>query len=139
MTPISWINAVVGKPWVDRASGPNAFDCWGLVVDSYRRIDGVEIEPVNGYASGAPIDSAGPAEQSSGRWVEVGKPKHGAVFCCYSPSGSMEHVGRVLAAAGSGLLCVHARGKNGKGSTAADTVRLIERAYTSVKYFERVA
>ena len=39
MTNISWINAVVGKPWVD-ADGPNSFDCLGdLVVDSYRRIE----------------------------------------------------------------------------------------------------
>ena len=71
MTPISWINAVVGKPWVDRADGPDAFDCWGLVVDSYRRIDGVEIEPVAGYGTGEPIETAGASEQSSGRWVEL--------------------------------------------------------------------
>ena len=139
MTPISWINAVVGKPWVDRAGGPDAFDCWGLVVDSYRRIDGVEIEPVAGYDAGEPIETAGASEQSSGRWVELTGPKHGAVFCCYSPAGNMEHVGRILLAVGAGLLCLHARGKDGKGAVAADPVRLIQRAYHSVKYFERVA
>ena len=132
MTPISWINAVVGKPWVDRAEGPAAFDCWGLVVDSFRRIDGVEIEPVAGYDTGAPIDQAGPTEQSSGRWIEVQGPQHGAVFCCYTATGNMAHVGRVLHAVGAQLLCVHAR-----NTVSADPVRLIERTYNTVKYFMR--
>lgn len=132
MTPISWINDVVGKPWADRAAGPREYDCWGLVVDSYRRIDGVEIDPVDGYDSGAPIEQAGPAEQATGHWVEVPKAQHGAVFCCYTAAGNMEHVGRVLLAPGAGLLCVHAR-----ASVAADPVRLIERAYKTVRHFMR--
>lgn len=139
MDVILWVNDVTGKPWVDRAEGPNAYDCWGLVVDSFRRIDNIEIEPVEGYSSGSPIEEAGEVEQNSGRWAEVEKPIHGAIFCAYGPTGDLVHVGRVLLLKGAGLFCAHARGANGKGQVAIDTVRVLERFYQNgnVKYFVR--
>jgi len=139
MDVILWVNDVTGKPWIDRTEGPESYDCWGLVVDSFRRIDGVEIEPVDGYSSGDPIEKAGKTEQNSGRWTQLEKPTHGAIFCAYSPVGDLAHVGRVLLLKGAGLFCAHARGSNGKGQVAIDTVRVLERYYQNgnVKYFIR--
>lgn len=137
MTPIQWTESVVGKPWMDRSDGPDAFDCWGLVVDSFRRMDGVELNQVVGYADGEPIEQAGPIEASSGQWKQIDRPQHGAVFCCYTAGGALQHVGRVLHLVGAGLYCIHARGSNNKGQVAADPVRLIERAYHKVTYYMR--
>lgn len=139
MNVTEWANDVVGKPWVDRAEGPDSYDCWGLVVDSFRRIDGIEIESVDGYSSGAPIEEAGEVEQNSGRWQEVYKPIHGSIFCAYNPAGKLIHVGRIFDIKGLGVVCANARGSTNKGQVAIDGIRPIERRYSSggVKYFTR--
>lgn len=49
-----YINLVVGKPWESRAEGPDSFDCWGLVIDSFKKIDGVHLPQIKSYAN---IDS----------------------------------------------------------------------------------
>jgi hypothetical protein len=129
MDRIEWTNAVVGKPWRDRTSGPDTFDCWGLVVDSFRRVDDTEIPVVTGYDLGAPIEVAGEAEKVSGHWQQVDKAQDGAVFCAYSATGTLAHVGRVFDLRGAGLHAVHARGTNDKGQVAVDAVRVLERFY----------
>ena len=35
-----WAADYVGKPWKSGCGGPDVFDCWGLVVDVYRRLYG---------------------------------------------------------------------------------------------------
>ena len=32
-----WASNYIGKPWKSSCDGPDVFDCWGLVVDIYRR------------------------------------------------------------------------------------------------------
>lgn len=140
MNCIEWINAVVGKPWIDRADGPDSFDCWGLVLDSFRRIDGVELHNVIGYEEGSPIEVAGIPEQASGRWQKLDKYEDGAVFCCYSVSNVLVHVGRVFLLIGSGYHAVHARGSEGKGQVAVDDIRALQRLYSSrIEYYKRVS
>lgn len=138
MTNIDWINAVAGKPWVDRADGPNEFDCWGLVIDSYRRIDGVELPDVQGYSSGEAIEQIGAPVRDSLGWPESEAPLDGAVFCVYLNNGDMIHVGRVLNIHKSGLYAIHAAGKNGKGQVAAEPIRqLIDRYGQRLKFYMR--
>lgn len=142
MDVILWVNDVVGKPWQDRADGPNAYDCWGLIVDSFRRVDGIEIEPVPGYQDGAEINEAGSAEQDSGRWQKIDAPKHGAIACYYDAQGSLIHVGRVVLLQGAGLHVAHAKGSvNSPGRVAVDALRSMERLHSMsgrVDYWERV-
>lgn len=52
MNKQDWIEEVRHKPWVDRATGPDAFDCWGLVVDYFARVKGVRLPDVSGYKDG---------------------------------------------------------------------------------------
>lgn len=138
MTNIDWINAVVGKPWVDRADGPDKFDCWGLVVDSYRRIDGIELPDVTGYAAGEPIEAIGAPVRDSLGWPEVPNATDGAVFCVYLSNGDMVHVGRVLNIHKAGLHAIHAAGKDGKGQVAAEPMRqLTERYGSRLKFYMR--
>ena len=137
MTNIDWINSVTGKPWVDRADGPNSFDCWGLVVDSFRRIDGVELPDVTGYDSGEPIEVIGSPVRDDYGWPEIDKPTDGAVFCVFLSNGDMVHVGRVLIADGI-LYAVHAAGKNGKGQVTPEPMRTVAERYVDrIKYYMR--
>lgn len=138
MTNIDWIKAVVGKPWVDRADGPTQFDCWGLVIDSYRRIDGVELPSVTGYSEGEPIESIGAPVRDSLGWPEVAKPADGCVFCVYLNNGDMVHVGRILDIHKAGLYALHAAGKDGKGQVAAEPIRqIIDRYSARIKFYMR--
>lgn len=138
MTNIDWVNAVAGKPWVDRADGPDSFDCWGLVVDSYRRIDGVELPVVTGYESGDPIEVIGSPVRDQLGWPEIDKPQDGAVFCVYLSNGDMVHVGRVLDIHKAGLHAIHAAGKNGRGQVTPEPMRTVAERYVDrIKYYMR--
>lgn len=139
MNKIDYINSVVGKPWQDRCAGPDAFDCWGLVVHSFKIVDGVDIEQVDGYTQGQPIETAGPVEVQSGHWQEIQSPEDGSVFCAYESNNTLSHVGRVFVLAGGGPHAIHARGTTQRGQVTADHIRIIERFFDGrVKYFKRV-
>jgi hypothetical protein len=139
MNQIEWVNDVVGKPWVDRAEGPDSFDCWGLVVDSYRRIESAEITPVDGYQSSELIEKLGNTERDSGRWSESGHYKQGEVFCVYNAAGSMIHVGRIIRVHRAGFYGVHA-GIRESGQVKANSMASLERKHgNKIKYYRRVA
>ncbi len=38
-----WIRKYVSKPWVKGARGPDAYDCFGLFLDAYRTVKGIEL------------------------------------------------------------------------------------------------
>lgn len=138
MTNIDWINSVAGKPWQDRAAGPKAFDCWGLVVDSFARIDGVAIGDAPGYAAGEPIETAGAAMRDALGWPELPNAADKAVFCVYLANGSMVHVGRILDIHKAGLFAVHAAGKNGVGQVTAEPLRQLQQRFGErLKYYAR--
>lgn len=134
---IDWINAVVGKPWVDRAAGPNAFDCWGLVTDSFERIDGIKLDATPGYIDGEPIEAIGNIHREQLNWPEHAATD-GAVFCVYISNGTMIHVGRILLVNKVGLFAVHAAGKNGVGQVVAEPLRVLQQRYGDrLKYYVR--
>lgn len=138
MTNIDWINRVVGKPWVDRAAGPNAFDCWGLVTDSFLQIDGVTLATAPGYIEGEPIETAGNTFRDQLNWPEQDRPSDRSVFCVYLSNGAMVHVGRILAIDGIGLYAVHAAGKDGIGQVTAEPFRQLKERYGErLKFYVR--
>lgn len=135
MDKVDWIDSVVGKPWVDRTDGPDSYDCWGLVVDSFRRIDENPLNNVEGYESGELIETAG-AREAQG-WPEISAPIDGCVFCVILASGDMIHVGRIFQV-GSKLVAVHAAGKHGNGQTVVEPIRVIkERFKHRLHYYTR--
>lgn len=135
MNAVTWINDIVGKPWEDRATGPDSYDCWGLVVDSFARVDNTPLHDVYGYSTGAPIEIAGAAEELTGDWEEC-EGEHGAVFCVYSELGSMVHVGRVFSIPKAGLYAIHSRGDGGQ--VQANRLGAIKRKYANIKFFRRL-
>ena len=50
---LHWSAAYLGRPWVLGATGPESYDCWGLVRDVFRARCGVEIAAA-GFESEAP-------------------------------------------------------------------------------------
>lgn len=93
MTEIDYCSMVIGKPWVNRAEGPNAFDCWGLVLDSFRKVDGVELPVISGYINGADTNKA--VSDSDMQHFKPTTPVNGAIALYYDFYG-LAHVGRIL-------------------------------------------
>ena len=129
MTPEDYINMVVGKPWKNRAEGPDEFDCWGIVIDSFRKIEGIEVPQVAGYANAeCTTNQAALEEIKTGQW-SPSQPSNGAIMVA-KEGDKITHVGRVL---GGGVL--HALGKNNLGSVKWSPFRTINKIFTQVGYY----
>lgn len=92
MTDIEFCCALIGKPWVSGARGPDTFDCWGLVCHIYRERKGLEL------AIHASIDAKNlravlrASSDEIKHWQELQVPEH---FCVALMSGNCHghHVG----------------------------------------------
>ena len=129
MNKEDYINKVIGKPWENRAEGPESFDCWGLVVDSFRKIENIEVPQVDGYADSlCDTDIATIEEIKTGNW-RPSQPCDGAVMVAYKNDRPI-HVGRVICGG-----VIHAFGKNGHGSVKWNTFRVINSIFSKVEYY----
>ena len=130
MTPADYVNSVVGKPWVRFGNGPDAFDCWGLTVDSFATVDGLDIKRVKGYQDGyACATPLAEAEIGSGRW-KPSQPMDGAVMVV-SEKGKPINFGRCIM---GGVL--HAYGKPGQpGQVRWQTYQAIRRQFREITYY----
>ena len=125
MKPSDYINSVVGKPWV-RASDSfdnGGVDCWGLVVDSFDKIDGIKL-PTPPWRVEMDLDKSGVAAINTGCY-QPSNSVHGAIFAVVDRDGAMLHVGRVL----NGY-ALHADGAVGKnGEIVAVELSVLKRRY----------
>lgn len=77
-----WYSHLIGKPWQAYATGPDAFDCWGLVFHVYAEHYG--LNSVNRHLN---IETKNPREfhrayeieKSRGGWIELNYPQEGAL------------------------------------------------------------
>ncbi|AUR85556.1 NlpC/P60 family protein [Vibrio phage 1.076.O._10N.286.51.B7] len=122
-----YINSVIGKPWVNRAEGPDAFDCWGLVLDSFRKIDGFELPQIDGYVD-TQCKTAKAASEAidSGSYIKC-EPHDGAIMTAFIGK-KIVHVGRCLC---GGVLHT----SEGMGSKF-DKYRVINALNQRVEYFK---
>lgn len=87
----------LGKPWIAGAIGPDAFDCWGLLVHIYKNKLGIELVTNsdidrNSYLAIASVTK----EEFDNKWHFLEKPKHFcAVGLSYIPK-KIFHVGCYL-------------------------------------------
>lgn len=128
MTALEFCELANGKPWVNRAEGMDCFDCWGLVIASFRHVDGLEMPQSEKY--GDPNCSTGEAATdvlSTGLYSQC-EPTEGAIVCVYDNHGNMTHVGRILCGrvlhASMGLGVRH------------DTIKLFIRAHSNVRFYK---
>lgn len=103
MTPYEWISDVTGKPYRDRADGPDEFDCFGLAMDFVRRVLGAECD-LSGYHTGVSFASLLSVADD---WHE---DPDGFVLCAFNDAGEPLHIGVRL----SGRV-IHAMGRDGTG------------------------
>ena len=136
MNSIEWVNSVNGKPWSDRATGPNAFDCWGLVIDYFRRVHKLQLETVDGYEEGANVEDAASNEISTGRWIETDEPERDCVFVIESESGYVKHVGIIVNINRVGLYAVHSKAEGSQ--VMANRIAAMQKLHSDkIKYYKR--
>lgn len=99
-----WAEAYIGKPWVKGTSGPDSYDCWGLVQSIYAARYGVTLPRVE-------LDTYSPREVARvlashperTRWEHVESPQEGdAVLMSHALDPS--HVGIWVASPPGGVL-----------------------------------
>jgi len=127
ITDVEFCNKTNGKPWVNRAEGPNAYDCWGLVLASFREVDGIELPQVAGYYD---------KECSTGDALTLDymalftpcQPVNGAIMAVFDNRGNLQHVGRCLCGR-----VLHAT--EGLG-VAHHTYQTLNNKYSNIRYFK---
>lgn len=125
---LDYINSIVGTPWVQ-----NVTDCYWVIEDSYRKLDGIEL-PCPPWRQECEVDKAGAEALKTGAWKPC-RSQEGAVFAVYNKSGAMCHVGRILAG-----LAVHSDGTVSRdGQCRSESIKDMERRYRrygmTVKYY----
>lgn len=92
------IHSLLGKPWVAGATGPESFDCWGLLAFVYQAEFGININPDLDRQAGNIADNVRVAsrEIASGHWEAVSTPQDGDAVGL-SQGGPIHHVGLFLA------------------------------------------
>lgn len=100
MTPLE-VLPYIGLPHEDGATGPYAYDCWGLLRHIQQRYFGVEMPdaPIGDEAACLAMYEE---EMVSGRWRTVDVPQHGDGALLRG--GLLPHVGTWLDIDGGGIL-----------------------------------
>lgn len=133
MNTQQFIDETTGKPWKDRATGPNEYDCYGLILDYFDKVKGIKLPTIRGYKNGKTSISEGFEKQSkSGLW-ERAADSEGIVFMGFQGDIPV-HCGLVL-----GDYCLHAIGDEERGGqVSCHKLRVIGRMYERVEYWEYV-
>ena len=106
-----WATDYIGKPWVVASDGPEAYDCWGLVVAIHKRLYGrdLTIIPVQENNLRQLIKTID-AHPERANWDVVHKPMEGDI-ALMRQSRHPIHVGIWLDIDGGGMLhCMQGAG-----------------------------
>lgn len=125
MKPREWIEDVQGKPWVDRSYGPDSYDCWGLVIDYFKRVLEIELPEVDGYLTGVDFAQGMAEVLNTGTFENCGKDS-GLLFTRFIGDDAT-HVGVIT----DGRV-VHAMGAPESGGQVYNhTIKHIERLFAN--------
>mgnify|MGYP003638959465 CR=1 FL=1 len=131
-----FIDNVIGKPWVSRACGPESYDCWGLVIASFKELEGVTLPVIDLYSD---IDGDNSAAGKNGIDSYVSEPStgvHGDIMLMFDADNNFQHVGRVFYGS---VLHAWGQGSNGTGQVKFDRISLLKRLYKNKVEFRRYA
>lgn len=104
---ISFCLSLIGKPWVSGASGPEAFDCWGLLRHVLKERRGFQLSQYGGVKETGLSEMLKTAtSEAAYRWRRIVQPVH---LCGVGMSRGkrIEHVGLWLDEANGGVLHSH--------------------------------
>jgi len=127
-----WATAYVGKPYRHGATGPEAYDCWGLLWHVYLHQFGIELPLMPGISEASAaciireIDSA-----AREQWAERQHPKEGYAVAM-SQRTAFHHVG-VCVRVNGGLSILHAM--DGEQVFVESLRRLKLRGIKRIAYF----
>lgn len=129
MNHVEFINHTLGKPWVNRATGPNSYDCWGLVIKSFELIDNITLPTVSGYVESKTPTHIAAKNEITKEWWADSSGLDGDVAWYYDHKGRFVHVGRVL---GGGVL--HCSGLSGVGAVKWESKQLLSSRFSKTEY-----
>jgi len=128
MTESEFCDKFIGVAWVNRGESECGCDCWGLVMASFREVEGVELPQIAGYANpDCPTTEAAKGAEDMECYQEC-RPKNGAIAAVFDRKGRIEHVGRILCGR-----VLHATSALG---VRHDTIRSFTRIYPTARYYE---
>jgi len=129
-----WLTECLGKPWRAYATGPDAWDCYGLVVHGFDQLHGVRLDRHIDVPTKQPTAfmRAVAAEISTGKWQQIPNPAHGCVVLLATGT-RFSHIGLWLDINGGRLL--HSR--EGCGVCLEGRAHLS--TYNTVEFWDYVA
>lgn len=90
---IHWAEQYIGKPWVNGACGPDAYDCHGIVRAVYLEQLGIELPVVNVDALSTLDACRSIRDYDHSDWVEIPAPEFDLDVVEMSRSTRPHHVG----------------------------------------------
>jgi cell wall-associated NlpC family hydrolase len=106
-----WAERYIGIPWVNGATGPDEFDCWGFVRHVQRERFGRELPPIKVDADSIrDVARAFGSHDERASWMQVERPIEGdCVLMAHAKYPS--HVGLWVEVDGGGVLhCIRGPG-----------------------------
>ena len=124
-----WSNKYIGKPWEAYASGPDSFDCWGLV--RHVLINEFNVHALQRYADVITDDHREfhrmvLGEMKLGRWRQVHSPVEGAVVLL-ARKKAFSHIGIVAS-----TVVLHVRDGS---STCRESLFSLSRSFNRVEFW----
>lgn len=99
-----WAADYIGKPYVSGASGPHAFDCWGLLRHVYLNRYGIELPLLPGIADASALAISREIDLATHHeWEETQSPEDGYAVGM-SQRIKFHHVGLVIRANGRQMI-----------------------------------
>lgn len=122
---ISWVQPLIGTPWVIGGRDTTGFDCWGLLWYVYRTQFGIELP---NYPERQPLNVSenwriAQQEMASPHWRQIVKPSHGDAIGLSASRKVIHHVGIFLDVDGG--LVLHATDKRHVVAQSIQTLRTI--------------
>ncbi|MEW6314124.1 MAG: NlpC/P60 family protein [Pseudomonadota bacterium] len=104
MNPKDFALAAIGKPWQSGATGPDAYDCFGLLRAYYLAVRGVQVPVVDVDAHHQlAVRHAIAHGLAGGKWAELAAPAEGCAVLM-SQANYPDHVGVWLDIDSGGVL-----------------------------------
>lgn len=128
ITDKEFADKVIGKPWKRFGTGSQSYDCWGLVIASFREIDGVELPELTGYLS-PDLSYHDIAKNGLGEY-RLASGEDGDIVCMYNVNNEFVHVGRMFFG-----MVLHAFGtQDNPGQVKLDRLDVVRRLFNKVEF-----
>ncbi len=135
MSDKKWVERYVGLPWIAYATGPTAYDCWGLVVyvaEKYYNLSFTRhLDTVTNDSRA--IHKTIRKEIASGKWQQSETPRDGSVVLL-SLSRKFHHIGIWIDVDGGMLL----HSFEGSGVCLSSLAQLKDAGFQRIEFWQKI-